>query len=191
LGYRAQLIDRASVTLSTYYNDYNDVRSTSFTPGTIIPLYFQNNLEGHTYGAELSNNYQVLDNWSLHLGYNLLQEHLTVKPGQYDLDDAQNETADPQQQVFVRSSAKLFSVIECDTALRWVDSLHTNNGPTPGTVPSYFGLDQRLAWRSARGIELSLVGQNLLQPRHVEYGYPSALREQIDRSLYAKLAWRF
>ena len=76
-------------------------------------------------------------------------------------------------------------------ALRWVDRLITNNGPTPGTVPSYFGLDARLAWHGVHGIELSLVGQNLLQPRHVEYGFPSPLREQIDRSVYAKIAWRY
>jgi iron complex outermembrane receptor protein len=191
LGYRAQVNARTSVTLSTYFNDYDDVRSTSFTPKTIIPLFFQNNLEGHTYGAEFSSNYQVLDNWSLHLGYDLLQEHLHVKPGQFDLDNALNETADPQQQVSLRSSAKLFAGIEFDTALRWVDRLITNNGPTPGTVPNYFGLDSRLAWRSSNGIELSVVGQNLWQPRHVEYGYPSPLREQIDRSVYAKIAWRF
>lgn len=191
LGYRAQISSRASVTLSTYYNDYDDVRSTSYTPATIIPLYFQNNLEGHTYGAELSTNYELLDNWSLHLGYDLLQEHLHVKPGTFDLDDALNETADPQQQVSLRSSAKLPGGIEFDTALRWVDRLLTNNGPTPGIVPSYVGLDSRLAWRSARGIELSVVGQNLWQPRHVEYGFPSPLREEIDRSIYGKITWQF
>jgi iron complex outermembrane receptor protein len=60
-----------------------------------------------------------------------------------------------------------------------------------GLVPSYFSLDTRLAWHLGRGLELSLVGQNLLQPRHVEYGYPSPLREQIDRSVFAKVAWRF
>jgi iron complex outermembrane recepter protein len=191
VGYRAQVDSRTSVALSTYYNDYNDVRSTSYTPRTILPFYFQNNLEGHTYGAELSSNYQVLDNWTLHLGYDLLQERLHVKPGQYDLDDALNETSDPQQQVALRSTAKLPGGIEFDAALRWVDRLLTNNGPTLGIVPSYFGLDSRLSWRSYKGIELSLVGQNLLQPRHVEYGFPSPLREEIDRSVYAKIAWRF
>jgi iron complex outermembrane recepter protein len=191
LGYRAQVTPRASVTLSTYYNDYNDVRSTGFTPATIIPFYFQNNVAGHTYGAEWSGNYQVLDDWSLHLGYDLLQEKLHVKPGQFDLNDALNETSDPQQQVALRSSAKLPGGIEFDTALRWVDKLLTNNGSTLGVVPSYFGLDSRLAWHSANGIELSVVGQNLLQPRHVEYGFPSPLREQIDRSIFGKIAWRF
>jgi iron complex outermembrane receptor protein len=191
LGYRAQLDARTSVSLSTYYNDYNDVRSTSITPLTLLPFFFQNNLEGHTAGAELSGTYQVLDNWSLHLGYDLLRERLHVKPGQFDLDDALNETSDPQQQVSVRSSATLFGVLDFDAALRWVDRLVTNNGPTPGIVPSYFGLDTRLAWRVNRSVELSLVGQNLLQPRHVEYGFPSPLREEIDRSVYAKVSWHF
>jgi iron complex outermembrane recepter protein len=190
-GYRAQLDGRTTVSLATYFNDYNDVRSTSYTPTTLIPFFFQNNLEGHTAGAELSANYQVLDNWSLHLGYDLLQEHLHVKPGQFDLDAALNETADPQQQVALRSSATLFGNLEFDNALRWVDELVTNNGSTIGIVPSYFGLDSRLSWHTSRGIELSLVGQNLLQPRHVEYGFPSVLREEIDRSVYAKVAWRF
>ena len=191
LGYRALLDERTSVTLSTYFNDYNDVRSTSYTPATLIPFFFQNNLEGHTYGAELSVVYQALDDWKLHLGYDLLQEHLHVKPGEFDLDDALNETADPQQQFAIRSSATLPANIDFDTTLRWVDTLHINNGSTLGTVPSYFGLDGRLAWHSARGIELSLVAQNMLSPRHVEYGYPSPLREQIDRSYFAKVAWRF
>ena len=191
LGYRAQVNARSSVSVSTYYNDYHDVRSTSFTPAIIIPLYFQNNLEGHTYGAELSGNYQVLDNWSLHLGYDLLQERLRVTPGRFDLDNALNETSDPQQQIALRSAATLPGRIEFDTALRWVDTLHNNSGSTPGTVPSYFGLDARLAWHGPRGIELSLVGQNLLQPRHVEYGFPSPLRVAIDRSVYAKITWRY
>ena len=191
MGYRAQITGRTSLSLSTYFNDYNDVRSTSITPATIIPLYFQNNLEGHTYGAELTGTYQLLDNWSLHLGYDLLQEYLHVKPGTFDLDNALNETADPQQQVSLRSSLTLVANIEFDAALRWVDSLPINSGAAVGIVPSYFGLDSRLAWRGPKGIELSLVGQNLLQPRHVEYGFPSPLREQIDRSLYAKIAWQF
>jgi iron complex outermembrane receptor protein len=191
LGYRAQIVSRTSVSLATYFNDYNDVRSTSITPVTLLPFFFQNNLEGHTAGAELSGTYQVLDSWSLHLGYDLLQEHLHVKPGQFDLSNALNETSDPQQQVALRSSATLFGQLEFDNALRWVDQLVTNNAQTRGTVPSYFSLDTRLAWHLSRGLELSLVGQNLLQPRHVEYGFPTSLREQIDRSVYAKVAWRF
>ena len=191
LGYRGGLGSRATGSISTFYNVYDDVRSTSFTPGTIIPLYFANNLEGRTYGAELSGTYQVLESWSLHLGYDLLEENLHVKPGQFDLNNALNETADPKHQFTIRSALSLPWHVDLDAALRWVDALRTNNGPTPGTVPSYFELNTRLAWRGPKGLELSLVGQNLLHDQHPEYGFPSPTRVEIPRSVYGKMAWRY
>ncbi len=38
LGYRAQLNSQITTSVSTFYNQYNDVRSTSYTPATILPL---------------------------------------------------------------------------------------------------------------------------------------------------------
>jgi iron complex outermembrane receptor protein len=191
VGYRGGLGSRVTGSISTFYNVYDDVRSTSITPATIVPFYFQNNLEGRTYGVELSGHYQVFENWSLHAGYDLLEEDLTVKPGQFDLADARNETADPKHQASIRSALNLPWRVQFDTTLRWVDALLTNNGPTPGTVPRYFEMDTRLAWQAGRGLELSLVGQNLLHDHHPEYGFPSPTTVQIQRSVYGKIAWRF
>jgi iron complex outermembrane receptor protein len=191
LGYRAQLTSKFSTSISTFYNHYNDIRSTSFTPDTILPLYFANNLEGDTYGAEFSGNYQLTEAWSLHAGYTLLRENLRVKPGQYDLNDANNETADPKHQFSIRSSLNLPGRLELDGSLRWVDTLLINSGPTLGTVPSYFELDTRLAWQAGERFELSLTGENLLHNHHPEYGFPDPTRVEIQRSAYVKLAWRF
>jgi iron complex outermembrane recepter protein len=191
LGYRGQFTSRLSGSVSTFFNVYSDLRSTSFTPITVLPLYFANNLEGHTYGLEFSGNYQVLDNWSLHAGYTWLREHLVVKPGQFDLNDALNETADPKDQLSVRSSLDLPRQVQLDASLRWVDALHINEGPTLGTVPSYFELDSRLGWQASRQLELSIAGQNLLHARHPEYGYPSPTRTEIERSVYAKATWHY
>jgi hypothetical protein len=33
------------------------------------------------------------------------------------------------------------------------------------------------------------VGQNLLHDHHPEYGYPSATREEIVRSVFGKVSW--
>ena len=107
VGYRAQLSSRLSTSVAGFYNQYNDVRSTSVTPTTILPFYFANNLKGETSGLELSGNYQVTDAWSLHAGYTLLNEHLRVKPGQFDLSSARNETADPQTPVLATLLAQL------------------------------------------------------------------------------------
>jgi iron complex outermembrane receptor protein len=195
LGYRAQLGDNVTTSLSTYYNDYDNIRST--TPGTPgfpnfgFPLVFQNNLEGETYGLESSTSYQVLDWWRLHGGYDLLEEHLRVKPGQVDFNDAHNETADPENQFSLRSSMDLPQNMELDAALRWVDKIYINNGPTLGKVPSYYELDIRLGWNPTKRLEFSIVGQNLLHNHHAEYGFPGPTQEEIERSVYGKVVWRY
>jgi iron complex outermembrane receptor protein len=190
LGYRGEISPRLTGSLSTFYNEYRDVRSTSITPGTVIPLFFANNLAGHTDGFELSARYQVADFWSLQVGYDYLQESLHVRPGQFDLGNAQNETADPRHQVAVRSAMSVAAHLELDASLRWVDALRRQSGPVTGEVPSYFELDTRVGWVLKR-LELALVGQNLLHQQHAEYGFADPAREQIQRSVYAKIAWRY
>jgi len=199
-GYRAELAPGLTGSLSAFYNDYHDLRSATATPTTATyvfpyPVYFQNNVEGDTYGLELSGSYQLLDWWRLHAGYDLLRENIHAEPGRSDATGATNETADPQQQLALRSSMDLPHAVTLDAALRWVDTVHINNGPTggpvTGTVPSYFGLDSRLAWRVNARLEVSVVGQNLLHARHIEYGFPLPLREQIVRSVFGKITWAY
>jgi iron complex outermembrane receptor protein len=191
LGYRAQLSSKASGSLSAFYNHYDSLRSLSFSPGGGLPLVFQDNLEGDTYGFELSADYQLLDWWRLHGGYDLLEEDLRAKPGKTDLFNTLNETADPQQQVFARSSMDLPGRTELDASFRWVDTVHNNNGGTPGIVPSYAELDVRLGWRATKHLDFSVVGQNLVHAWHAEAGFPGASQEQIGRSVYAKVSYRW
>ena len=195
LGYRAQINPKLATTVSTFYNDYDRIRSITPAPAAFpsfgFPLVFHNNLEGETYGVELTANYQLLDWWRLHAGYDFLKEHLRVKPGQVDFSNALNEVADPQQQLSIRSSMDLPHRLEFDADLRWVDTLHNNNGPTPGSVPSYAELDVRVGWHPTSQLELSVVGQNLLDDHHPEYGFPGAARVESERGVYGKATWRF
>jgi iron complex outermembrane receptor protein len=198
LGYRATFGSQWSGSLSTFFNQYGHVRSTTATATTAdypfaLPVYFQNNLEGTTDGFELSSTYQPLDTWKLHAGYDLLLEHLHARSGAIDATGSLGETADPKGQAFLRSNLDLPRGMTWDAALRWVDALHIDNGPNGGAVvgevPSYWQLDTRLAWAATRKLTLSLVGQNLLREYHVEYGYPSASRAQIARSVFARFTW--
>jgi iron complex outermembrane receptor protein len=201
-GYRAAFGSQWSGSLSTFFNDYHHLRSTSATATTAdypfpFPVYFQNNLEGTTQGLELSSSYQPLGWWQLHAGYDVLLEHLHVRPGQVDTTGALGETADPKGQAFLRSSMDLPRGMTFDTAVRWVDALHIDNGPNGGpvvgVVPAYWQLDTRIAWQATRKLTLSLVGQNLLREYHVEYGYPSPPpgpeRTQIARGVFARFTW--
>jgi len=90
LGYRAQLTRKVSTSISTFYNEYDDVRSLSSTPVTTVPLFFANNLEGHTYGGEISADYQMFDWWRLHAATICLKIY-SRQPGQTDIDNGRNE----------------------------------------------------------------------------------------------------
>jgi iron complex outermembrane receptor protein len=53
-------------------------------------------------------------------------------------------------------------------------------------------LDTRFAWRIGESLEVSVVGQNLLQPKHAEFPdihYVNHMQDQ--RSFFGKITWRF
>src|SRR6202035_6108837 len=127
--YRAELGPKLALSVSAFYNDTHSLRRTTATPPTAVyvfphPVFFQNNLEGETHGLELSASYQMLEWWRLHAGYDLLQEHIHARPGAVDATGATNETADPQQQVALRTGIDLSRDLTLDAAVRWVDSVH-------------------------------------------------------------------
>jgi len=191
LGYRVQLNSQFTTSLTAFYNQYDDIRSTSLNATTIFPLYFTNNVEGETHGLEMSLVYQAASWWRLQGGYNLLKEDLRVQAGGYDFNNALNETADPRNQLSLRSTMDLPHGWEFDVAWRWVDELTINNSGVAASVPSYAELDVRVAWHPDPALELSVTGRNLLHDHHVEYGIPGPGREQIDRSVYGKITWHF
>lgn len=190
LGHRASLGTRVSTSLSLYFNEYEDVRTTTITPEVLLPFRFANDLEGETWGLEFSGTAQVSPRWRLRAGYNWQEQDLRVREGRIDIANGRNEVADPEQQVSVGASLALPWGLELDAGLRWVDTLHVSNGPETGTVPDYVELDARLAWQVSPRLEVALVGRNLLHGRHVEYGFPGPDRNAVQRSVYGRLAWR-
>lgn len=191
LGYRAQLGNNLVASIASFYNQYTDIRSASLTPVTFLPVFFENNIEGETYGIEININYQVTTWWQLRGGYTFLEEDLRVKSGEFDLNNALNETADPKHQVFLRSSMELGRGFEMDMGVRWIDELPTNNAGSVVFVPSYAEMYLRLGWHPSDSLELSLVGQNLLHDHHQEFGVPSPTQEEVGRNVFAKMQWRY
>lgn len=190
-GYRAQLTSRLSGSIAIFYNDYDHLRSWGITPVTVLPVVFENNLQAKTHGAEFDADLQLAPWWRLSGGFVLLRETVRVRPGAFDLQNALDETADPRHQASLHSILDLPANLECDVALRWVDRLRVNHGGLPGAVPAYTELDVRLGWRPSAMLDLSLIGRNLLHARHAEYGPPEPLREELQRSLFAQLTWRY
>jgi iron complex outermembrane receptor protein len=195
LGHRMQVGKKITSSLSGFYNVYDRIRSTSQSPpdqyGLTFPLFYENNLEGETYGFELRLTYQVADWWRMNGGYTLLREDIRIKSGKEDFNQALNETADPRHRFSVRSFINLTKNFEVYGGLRFVDSFKYNNGGVPGTVPKYSELDLKLAWLPKKNLEVSVTGQNLLNAQHSEYVISSPNpREDVERSFYVKMAFQ-
>lgn len=183
LGYRYQPRPDLLLDLATFYNEYDDLRSQE-PSATGVPLVLGNRLEAETYGAELSARFDATERLHVQGGLTWLTTDLHLEPGSGDPTGGTAEANDPDLHGFLRVDLDLPGEVELGAWLRYVDDL-----PFP-QVPSYTTLDLRLGWEPLVGLELSLVGQNLLEERHVQFGSPMN-REAVERGVYGELLWRF
>ena len=193
LGFRADLSDSFSLDTSTFYNRYRDVidplPGTPFVDGgtqLTIPYVFSN-LRGYdSCGAELSFQWQAREWWKIKGGYSYIQ---------FLGDGAENSLgvkATPNHQATLRSLFAVSRNVDLDLWARYVGA---NSYPLLAgiaEIPAYVTADVRLAWRPLAGVELSLVGRNLLQQRHLEtVSDLTEVRHEVERTVYGKATWAF
>jgi iron complex outermembrane receptor protein len=181
VGAKVRASPRASFSVSTFYNDYEKLRSIELAPAGFLPLRWGNLLEGHTYGVEAWGDYQVANWWRLSGAVNYLDQKFEFASGASGLLGASQAGNDPKYQASLKSSMDVGSAFTIDAALRYVSAL-----PDP-RLPAYVELNGRLGWNINDRLQLALSGRNLLHEDHREYtdGNP------IPRSLFVDLQWRF
>ncbi len=197
VGYRWQASSAFSLDLATFYNRYDGLASVELgTPfpapdgRTIVPVEYQNLTDGDTWGIEALLTYAPRDNWRLTGTYSFVD--VEIDPRGMDINRGEfYEGSTPRHQASLRSLLDLPRGVQLDVHFYYVDELERIPDIVTGEgIDSYSKLDVRLAWQASEELELSLVGQNLLDRYHVEFGAPEA-RGQLERSVYAKLAWGF
>ena len=179
VGYRDQPLPQATYSISLFHNIYDKLRSVE--PVSATSSVLGNKMEGTANGLEAWGSYQAAKNWRLSAGALFLRQRLSFKPDSGDTN-ASGAGNDPKRQFMLRSSLDLPDSTELDIRVRYVSEL-----PNP-KVPAYTAFDMRIAWRLRRELELSLVGQNLLDSGHVEFGNPATASE-MARGAYVKLKW--
>jgi iron complex outermembrane receptor protein len=195
-GYRRLVTPHCYVDVALFYNDYNDIYSfqvgvpfleTSPAPvHAIIPLLTSNGIKGTTKGFELSPDWKPVNGWELRATYSYLDMELENKASSNDPTSvAGYEGSSPRHQVVIQSLVNLPKKLEFDQTYRYVSALHAQ------TVASYQTMDTRFGWHITPELELSVVGQNLLQPHFAQYGGDPGGPVAVKRSVYAKLVWRF
>ncbi len=185
VGYRGQLLRKLSLSVSAFYNIYDDIRTDAFTNGG-FPIVLMNGLAGPTYGIEAWATYAVTDWWRLKPGIDWLRKDLTLKPGATDFSSGQALGQDPPYQAQLRSEMELAQKIEFDTMLRGVGEVDRTH------VPAYVEADARLAWHTTSTITLEIDGFNLLHAYHLEVYDPSTSPPRyIPRSVFFRMRARF
>lgn len=180
-GARVRATSRASLSLSAYYNLYDDLRSVELDVARLV-LSWGNGLRGHSWGLEAWGNYAPVHWWRLSAGFNLLREDFAFKPGASGLLGVSQLGNDPRHQATLRSSMNLGRDLSLDADFRYV-------GPRPDPrVPGYAELGGKIGWRAARHLLLSLSAQNLLHDYHQEYPAPANL---VPRRVFMGAQWRW
>jgi iron complex outermembrane receptor protein len=203
-GYRTMLSNRLSIDVAAYFNDWNKLQTTelsgSFFEATPLPahevqtLMSENLMLGETHGIEITANWKVRDWWSISPGFAITREHLHTDPQSTDTQTVLfTEGSSPDFPIQLRSHIDLRRNLAWDVSAYFVDAL-TNQGPLGNVnIPSYTRLDSGLTWKLGEGLSLSVVGQNLLKDRHLEFEDAGGSMQSglVKRSAYAKLTWQF
>lgn len=197
-GYRWQALQSLSLDVATFENRYRGLASLELGEAfldpsanrTILPLRNENLTAGRARGIEALVTYSPIPPWRLSANYSHVD--LRLDPEGADLNRGESlEGSTPHNQFGLRSSLDLPARLRLDGQFRHVSSIRRIPLIVSGEgLPGYSELDVRLAWDAWKQLELSVVGQNLLHNRHVEFG-PPAGRGEIERGAYAKLAWGF
>jgi iron complex outermembrane receptor protein len=191
LGYRFTPTEEISVDLTAFYNKYDELRTTDVsTPAPPLAAIFENNMEGHTHGFEIDTHWKV-NNWlDINANYSWLEVDLDLVRGSRDVISQSTEDASPQHQANIWLTSDLGNRIELDTAIRYVGSLETFGFPQ---TDSYIAFDARLGWSPRKGVDLSLVGQNLFDGSHPEFNpdFIFSIPTEVERSIYGKITLNF
>ena len=183
LGYRGRPADTLTLSVSAFYNVYDDLRSIEPTSTTLlIPFEWANMLRGHTYGVGAWAQWQAFDWWRLSPGMRTLHKDLNFRPGSSELLGVAQAGDDPTTQLTLTSSMDLGRKLTLDATLRRVGAL-----PSPA-LPAYTELSARIGWRVSPSLELSLNGSNLLHARHMEF--PAPIGAEIQRSFFLQAEWK-
>jgi iron complex outermembrane receptor protein len=193
VGYRSQLVRHLWLDAAAFYNRYRGLTSETpvlvASPGPLpqVLLEFGNDARGQTYGGELSASYVVSSFWNLQGNYSLFRDGWGPGPGNRDAKNVFVPGQTPRHQFQIRSAFTPLSGFDFDANFYYLSAW------TMYPVPALTRLDTRLGWAANDHVQLDLVLQNLLQPRHTEFFSSGFMgnTELVKRAVFGKMTFKF
>jgi iron complex outermembrane recepter protein len=196
-GYRRLLIAKVYVDIAAFYNQYRNLLSEDVTgpiyletdpapPHLLLPAEFGNGLKATSSGGEIAGEYRPKKIWRLRATYSFLELHVEPVPGSQDIGSAPGvQGSSPRNEALLETGFDLPKSVSLDIYARYFGRLPAFS------IPGYWTGDATLGYNLTKQVRLTLVGQNLFQPRHSEFNYDPEGPLEIERSLFGKLTWRW
>ena len=183
LGYRSQMTEAFSYSVTLYRGDYDRLRTLE--PRAQGGAVFRNLGEGASKGIEAWWRWQPLSHWRLSGGVVIQDVDLAFKPDSRDASASSNlANNDARRQWFLRSYVDVSDAHKIDFSLRY------NSGLPNPAVRAYTELDAQWTWSASPSLDIALVGKNLLHSSHAEFGLAQG-SSMFERSVMVKLVQRF
>jgi iron complex outermembrane recepter protein len=203
-GHRIGLGSRIYADLSLFWNRYSGLSGLlsripqvvmAPVPHILFTEEFQNGFAGDAYGGELAVNYAVNTRWRLNAGYSRLHVSLSGPAG-LTKASVSDQNSSPRNQFEAGSLLDLRKNVDLDVFVYMMGKVLGAPATFPGEisngVPAYVRADLRLGWRPREHLELSLGGQNLLSPRHLEQiSYHVGVQSEVGRTVIGNIKWSF
>jgi len=195
LGYRGLEARQFYVDIAGFYNHYGDLFSEDLVEApyietnpapthVLIPAQFGNGLVASTTGMEVAPEWRPEPWWRLGGSYSFLDMHVKKATNSKDIGSAPTvQGSSPEHQALIQTGFDLPKSVSTDIQARYVSAL-------PGIqMPSYWTGGATVQWAASHHIQLKAVGQNLLQPHHVEFSYDPGPPVGIRRGFYGEITF--
>ncbi len=195
-GYRAQMSRSLSFDAATFISFYRDLETMEpLAPAIVpddgtdvmeLPYLYGNGAKAIDYGGELAVNWNVARRWRMSSAYSMLHVNYRLNSASMDALSRDFALCSPEYTWQIRSLLNLPARLSFDQTVTWTSRL-VGNG-----IPPHWRLDARVARRLGESAEISLVGQNLLQPGFLEFGGQYGIvGTELPRSIFGRVVLKF
>ena len=196
LGYRVLHGSRFYIDLSSFWSQYTNLQSfsapavSSSGGTTYITIQYQNQIAGHTTGFEFAPQLTIASWWHANLNYSYVSGNFGANGATSDISSTGSvntyEKSTPRHIVFLQSKMDLPWLFQFDQLYRFVSDLPAQK------VNAYQTMDLVVGRPLGRDVFLKVVGQNLFQPHHNEWGTgdPTQPVVGINRGMYVQVSFK-